>query len=274
MVPPVAAPDSPPTALNLDGLSVRIGSATVLDGIDLEVATGEWLSIIGPNGAGKSTLLRAVAGLVEHGGRIRLDGGSRRATSVALVPQSPVLPEAMTVAEYVLIGRTAHLGWLARESRRDREIVASVLRRLDLGALGDRPLTTLSGGEAQRAVVARALAQEVPLLLLDEPTSALDVGHREAVLELVDELRRTDGLTVVAAMHDLTAAARFSDRLALIDRGHLVRVGSVAHVLDAEILSTVYGSPLRVHHIDGEPVVLAVPRRPGGGRHEIDGGER
>ncbi len=122
-------------------------------------------------------------------------------------------------------------------------------------------MSELSGGEAQRVVIARSLAQQAPVMLLDEPTSALDLGHQVAVLELVDDLRRSEDLTVVAAMHDLTTAARFADRLVLIDGGTVVAAGSAATVLDAELLSSVYATPLTVRVIDGERVVLPAPRR-------------
>jgi iron complex transport system ATP-binding protein len=166
----------------------------------------------------------------------------------------------MTVAEYVLLGRTAHLGWLAREGRSDRAKVADVLARLDLTAMAERVVTSLSGGEFQRAVLGRALAQDTPVLLLDEPTSALDLGHQMAVLELVDDLRRSDGLAVVAVMHDLTTAARFADRWALLDQGQLVACDVPERVARPELLSRVYGSPLTVRRIDGELVVLPAPR--------------
>ncbi len=234
----------------------------VLCGVDLNLGGGEWLGIIGPNGAGKSTLLRAVAGLVDHSGTIELGGGHKPgAADVALVPQFPMMPKGMTVAEYVLLGRTAHLGWLAHESKSDRRIVSRVLQRLDITAFASRFVSTLSGGEAQQVVVARALAQQCPLLLLDEPTSALDLGHQVSVLELVDDLRRTDGLSVLSAMHDLSAAARFADRLILIDRGRIVAQGSPVEVLNPDLLSEVYSTPLTVQSIDDELVVIPAPRR-------------
>ena len=247
--------------LSCRGVTVAYGSELALAGVDLNVASGEWLGLIGPNGAGKSTLLRSIAGLTNHTGTIALpDGRSPAATDLALVPQSPLLPLGMSVAEYVLLGRTAHLGWLARESRADHQIVSDVLRRLDLERFARRGVANLSGGEAQRVVVARALAQQTPLLLLDEPTSALDMGHQASVLELVDKLRQDDGLTVVSAMHDLTTAARFADRLALLHNGALVADGSPGDVLDGALLSGVYDTPLSVRMIDEELVVLASPR--------------
>ena len=249
------------TAIRCRGVRVERGGVDVVAGIDLDVIDGEWLGVVGPNGAGKTTLLRAIVGLIDHDGEIVMtdrDGSARRPgpTDVAVVPQSPLLPEAMTVAEYVMLGRTAHLGWLVREGAADRRIVAAALRRLGLGRFADRAVVTLSGGEAQRVVVARALVQEAPVLVLDEPTSALDIGHQMSVLELVDDLRHDVGLTVIAAMHDLTAAARFSDRLVLLDEGRVVAEGAPAAVLDADRLSAVYATPLTVRPIDGELTVL------------------
>lgn len=257
----VAETGSVAEALSCRGLRVSYRGREVLHGIDLGLRTGEWLGLIGPNGAGKSTLLRSIVGLTKHDGTVLLPTGDAPAsTDIALVPQSPLLPEGMTVAEYVLLGRTAHLGWLGRESRRDREVVASVLRRLELQPFASRLVTALSGGEAQRVVVARAFAQQNPILLLDEPTSSLDLGRQASVLELVDELRRADGLSVIAAMHDLSTAARFSDRLALMDHGRIVASGSAAEVLQPELLSRIYATPLTVRTIDNELFVLPGPR--------------
>lgn len=249
-------------ALSCRDVRVRFRHLEVVCGVDLELGPGEWLGIIGPNGAGKSTLLRSFVGLVDYSGTIELASGhAPGAADVALVPQFPVMPKGMTVAEYVLLGRTAHLRWLARESQADRQIASSVLHRLELTAFANRLVSTLSGGEAQQVVVARALAQQCPVLLLDEPTSALDLGHQVSVLELVDDLRRTEGLSVLAAMHDLSAAARFADRLILIDHGRIVAQGSPGDVLKPDLLSAVYSTPLTVQSIDGELVVLPASRR-------------
>lgn len=249
------------TGLICRDVRVAFRRREVLCGIDLDLRAGEWLGLIGPNGAGKSTLLRTIIGLVEASGTVTLPGGRPpTATDIAMVAQNPVLPEGMSVSEYVLLGRTAHLGWLARESRTDRDIVASIIRRLDLQEFAGRLVSSLSGGEAQRTIVARALAQQAPILLLDEPTSALDVGHQMSVLELVDELRRLDGLTVMAVMHDLSTAARYADRLALLDAGRIVAEGPPEHVLEAERLSNVYATSLTVQTIAGELVVLPSPR--------------
>ena len=257
---PVARTHQAP-ALQARDVSVSYHRIEVLRQITLDLHSGEWLGLIGPNGSGKSTLLRAAVGLVPSAGRFLVAGGHPpRSTDLSLMPQAPELPPGMTAVEYVLLGRTAHLGWLGSESPADRRIAVTVLRRLGMAAYAERPVLNLSGGEAQRVVIARALAQQAPVLLLDEPTSALDLGHQVEVLELVDELRHEEGLTVVAAMHDLGIAARYADRLALLHHGDLMAHGTPAEVLDPDLLSQVYGHPLRVHTIDGHLVVTPAPR--------------
>jgi iron complex transport system ATP-binding protein len=177
---------------------------------------------------------------------------------VAFVPQSPIVPPGMSVASYVLLGRTPHLGPLGREGAHDLGVVARTLEQLDLTAFAERPLDTLSGGERQRAMVARALAQEAPVLLLDEPTTALDVGHQQEVLELVDRLRREHELTVVSTMHDLTLAGQYADRLLLLDHGQVVVSGPPEEVLTQENLARFYGARVRVLLEGGALVVVPV----------------
>ncbi|MEO7397922.1 MAG: ABC transporter ATP-binding protein, partial [Ilumatobacteraceae bacterium] len=193
------------SSLSLAALSVRYGQRTVVHGFSDTVKPGEWLCLIGPNGAGKSSILRAVAGLAEHSGEISVDGSPlrlrsrrRRAELVAYVPQSPSLPMEMTAFDYVLLGRNPYISYFGAESANDRSLVTNVLRRLDMADFAERHLGSLSGGEQQRLVIARALAQEAPILLLDEPTSALDIGHQQQALELVTELRAERGLTVLS----------------------------------------------------------------------------
>jgi iron complex transport system ATP-binding protein len=242
---------------------VTLGGRPVVDRVDATVPDGSWLAVIGPNGAGKTTLLRAIARLIPFVGSIALDGRpsaglSRRELSslVAVVPQAPHTPPWMTVSEYVLLGRTPHLGPLARESARDREIAVRSLARLDLLELNDRRLETLSGGERQRAVVARALAQEARIVLLDEPTAALDIGHQQQALELLDGLREDDGLTLVAAMHDLTLAAQYADRVLLLSAGCIVADGTPEEVLTEAALAEHYGATVRVVTVDERLAVL------------------
>ena len=249
----------------LESVSVTAGGNTIVDGVSLEVERGEWVSILGPNGAGKTTLLRVLAGTVGFRGEASVGGhrlGRLRrrevARLVAFVPQTPVVPAAMTVGEYVLLGRTPHLSPLAQEGDEDRAAARAALTRLDLERLATRELGSLSGGELQRALIARALAQAAPILLLDEPTTALDIGHQQQVLDLVDQLRREEGLTVVAAMHDLTLAAQYGDRILLVDSGRIVAEGLAADVLTVERLEALYGAKVRVF-LDGDhPVVVPV----------------
>ncbi|MEY3070566.1 MAG: hypothetical protein RL473_673 [Actinomycetota bacterium] len=170
------------------------------------------------------------------------------------------MPDDMTAAEYVLLGRNPYVGYFGSETKHDRMMVARVIERLDLEAFAHRRLATLSGGERQRLVIARALAQEAPIMLLDEPTSALDIGHQQQALELVDSLRREHGFTVVSAMHDLTLAGLYSDRLALLHQGHCVAAGPADQVLKAETLSEFYGVSVTVHH-EPDGTVVVVPRR-------------
>jgi iron complex transport system ATP-binding protein len=165
----------------------------------------------------------------------------------------------MGVGDYVMLGRTPHLGYLTAERSHDVEAVSKALERLDLGDLARRPLGTLSGGEAQRAVLARALAQEAPVLLLDEPTASLDVGHAVEVLDVVDELRRQVGLTVVTAAHDLTLAGRYSERLILLSGGSVVADGPPTDVLTEANLKAHYGAGIRV--IDDRHGPIVVPMR-------------
>jgi iron complex transport system ATP-binding protein len=181
-----------------------------------------------------------------------------RSRLVALVPQSPLVPPGMTVAEYVLLGRTAHIHPLASESRHDLDAVAVAIDRLDLRGFADRTVDTLSGGERQRVLVARLLAQDAPIALLDEPTSALDVGHQQQVLDLVDELRHTHGLTVIATMHDLTMAGQYGDRVALLVDGCLAAQGLASEVLTEEVLNAHYGARIRILQTDDGPVVVPI----------------
>lgn len=255
-------------AVQAQAVRVRLGGVTVLSGVDLAVAAGEWVTVIGPNGAGKSTLLRAIGGLVPFSGTVLLDGTEltrlprrQRAQRLATVPQTPAVPPGMTVLDYVLLGRTPYLRPLGRESTSDIAVVTQVLDRLDLSGLAGRPVETLSGGERQRVFLARALAQGAAVLLLDEPTSALDIGHQQAVLNLVDELRAEAGLTVLATMHDLSLAGEYADRIVLLADGQVVASGPPAQVLTEEVLARHYGATVRVIAGEHGPVVVPVRGR-------------
>jgi len=249
--------------ITLDGVGVSYGTACALAGVSEQVPAGQWLGIIGPNGAGKTTLLRSIARLVAHAGTITIGGqpasGLRRrqlARLVAYVPQLPGLPPEMTVGDYVLLGRTPHIGYLRMETAADRQICAGLLDRLGLSPMAGRTLDTLSGGELQRIVLARALAQQAPVLLLDEPTSALDLGRRVDALELIDELRRERSLTVLSAVHDLTLAGQFADQLVLLDGGRVAAAGPPATVLTEEVISRHYHASVRVLEDPGGGIVV------------------
>jgi iron complex transport system ATP-binding protein len=253
--------------IELESLGVRLGGRQIVDGIDATVAAGEWVTLIGPNGAGKTTLLRALAALVPYSGSARVGGDevsslSRRelARRLAFVPQTPVLPAAMRVSEYVLLGRTPHVGTFGYESRHDHDAARRALDQLELRTFANRHLATLSGGEQQRVVLARALAQEASLLVLDEPTTSLDVGRQQQVLELVVDLRERRELTVLSAMHDLTLAIQYTDRLALLAEGRVVAVGRPDEVATEALIATHYGAEVEVVQNGTGPVAI-VPRR-------------
>ncbi|GGK97134.1 ABC transporter ATP-binding protein [Mangrovihabitans endophyticus] len=251
------------------GLGISLGGSRIVDGVDLDVGAGEWVTVIGPNGAGKSTALRAIGGVLPFRGSVTLDGRAvetlsrrERARTVATVAQSPVVPPGMRVLDYVLLGRTPYIPVLGRESAADLAAAHEVLESLDLTGLSGRQLDTLSGGERQRVFLARALAQGARVLLLDEPTTALDIGHQQEVLELVDRLRVARGLTVLATMHDLSVAGEYADRMVLLAGGRVAAAGTPRQVLTADLLAEHYR--VRVRVIEGEHGPLVVPIRPAG----------
>ena len=255
------------TALAAADVTVALDRTQVVKTVSCAVRSGGWLALLGPNGAGKSTLIRAIAGLVAYSGTVTLDAvdartmsARERAKAIAYVPQEPVLPPDLTVGQYVTLGRTPHLGYLATPGRHDRERARAAMERLDVARFATRRLGRLSGGERQRAVLARALASDPRVLLLDEPTSMLDVGHEQQVLELVDTLRKDAGLTVISTLHDLTVAGQYADTLVLLDGGQVVATGSPAAVLTKPLIESVYAARVSViTGSDGHPVVA--PRR-------------
>ena len=256
------------TAVHLRDVAVSYGRRIAVGPIDLDVDGGSWLCLIGPNGAGKTSLLHAMAGLVAHAGSVDVDGQrlegmdpTARARLIALVPQLPTIPDELTVGEYVLLGRTPYIARFGVESAHDRAVATAAVDRLELGAFAGRFLRQLSGGELQRVLLARALVQETPVLLLDEPTAALDLGHQQQVLGLVDELRADYGLTVVTTMHDLTLAGAYADGLVLFDDGRPVARGRPDSVLSEETLRRYYGADVRVVTTD-DGTRAVIPLRP------------
>ena len=250
------------------GVGVALGGHDVLRDVTLEVPTGAWLSLIGPNGAGKTTLVRTLSRAVGYDGAVSLLGqdaghlGVReRARHLAVVPQHPVIPPGMRTFDYVLLGRAPHQGLRCSSSVQDRRRALAVLQRLGLEGFADRRVDTLSGGERQRVVLARALVQETPVLVLDEPTAALDVGHQLEVLELIADLRTERELTIVTTVHDLTVAGQFADLVAVLADGRLVADGAPRDVLTPAVIGTHWGVDATCDVDDDGSVTVTVRRR-------------
>lgn len=252
--------------LEVENLSVWYAETRVLDGINLQVRKGEVMALIGPNGAGKTTLIRTVSGAVKPAsGGIHILGQSlerlsisQRATSLAVVPQARNLPEAFTVWQTVLMGRTPYLGWLGQPGKQDHQMTTWALERTASLGLADRPIGELSGGEQQRILLARALAQDTPVLLLDEPTAHLDLRYQSSLLNLVRELARERGIAVLMALHDLNLVSLYADRVVLLNQGRQQILGTPAEVLTEENLVAAYQVPLNIvpHPEYGTPLIL------------------
>jgi iron complex transport system ATP-binding protein len=257
--------------LTIEGLSVSYSQHRVLHQVSLEVHTGEVLALIGPNGAGKSTLVRAASGVLPvEAGSVRADGRDllslppmERARCMAVVPQAVTLPPAFTVWETVLLGRTPYLNFLGQTSAKDMEIGRAALARVDALELAERRVGELSGGEQQRVLLARALAQSTPILLMDEPTTHLDLQHQVALMETAHSLAHADNLSVLVALHDLNLAARYADRLALLVSGEIRATGTAQQVLEPGVIAAAYGLQVDViphPFAEGVPLVLPAGR--------------
>ncbi len=230
-------------------LSFAYGPQPVLRGLDLEIIPGRFHGLVGPNGCGKTTLLDVMTGLLRpSAGSVRFQGrplaawrAGELARSLSLTPQEPGLGFPYTVRETVLMGRHAFIPRFSAPAPRDEELVEAALARLDLTGLAHQPVTELSGGEKQRVILARSLAQAAPVMLLDEPTNNLDVRHALAALGELERLVRAEGRTVVAVLHDLNLAAAFCDQLILMDQGRVVAQGPTPEALCAANLESVFG---------------------------------
>src|SRR5512142_1845271 len=252
--------------LKIEHMTVTYGARRVLRDVSLEVPRGQVTALIGPNGSGKSTLIRAVSGVVPiESGKVEVDGRAladlstmERARYLAVVPQARNVPPAFSVYESILLGRTPYLGWLGRAGEHDHERVRFALQRTQLAPLADRMVGELSGGEQQRVLLARALAQDTPVLLLDEPTTHLDLQHRESLVDLVRELAKSRNLAVLMVLHDLNLASLYADRVSLLVDGRLEATGAPADVLTEAALSRVYNVPVHVipHPQYGNPLIL------------------
>ena len=234
--------------LRIKRVSFSYDSIKALEDVTFEAAEGELLGIVGPNGAGKTTLLRCINRVLKPQVGVILIGGrdvacwSRReiARRMGLVPQNSTITFPFTVLEVVLMGRHPHQGPFGGESERDLEIVEEALRLTDTLRFASRPITELSGGEQRRVVIARALAQEPSVLLLDEPTLHLDINHQLEVLSLVRRLTRERGLVTILTSHDLNLAARYCDRLLMLNQGQVYALGTPEEVLTPANIRRVY----------------------------------
>jgi len=263
----MTGPLSPP-AVRLEAVSASYGARPALQDVSLAIAPGEFLALTGPNGSGKTTLLRAVLGFLSptHG-QVEVQGTPvarlsprERARRVAWVPQDEHARDDVPLNEYVLYGRYPHHGRLESETAEERQLAAATLDAVGLTELADRGLLSISGGERQRATIARALVQSAPVLLLDEPTAHLDIAHQLDILGRVRALTRERRVTVVAALHDLNLAARFADRIVVLSRGRLVADGTPATVLSEELVARVWGISADLHREPRTGIPYLVPR--------------
>jgi ABC-type cobalamin/Fe3+-siderophores transport system ATPase subunit len=240
--------------LSVEKLSVDLDSTTILDGISFAAERGEILVIIGPNGAGKTTLLRAISGLIPiRKGTVKLANKNlalrsvtERARLIATVPQAANLPPAFVVQDVVMLGRTPYLNWLGQTSPVDEEITSEALSQTQSLEFSERKIGELSAGEQQRVLLARALAQTTPVLLMDEPTTHLDLKYQVKLLELTQQLTCKKNLITIIVLHDLNLASRCADQVLVLDRGHVAATGKPEQVLSDGILSRVYQIPIQV----------------------------
>ncbi len=256
----------PTASLCARDLSFAYDGRMVLHKVSLDLVPGRLIGVIGPNGAGKSTLVRLLSGLLAPAtGDVLLDGRPiarwpqrELARRLAVVPQSPNLPEAFTAAEVVLLGRTPYLGLLGNESAHDWQVARQAMERTQTLHIAQRLIGTLSGGERQRVVVARALAQQAPILLLDEPTTHLDVNHQLGLIVLMRHLVAQDGLAVLIILHDLNLASVYCDELILLAGGEIIAHGSPQQVLTQARISNAYQADVLVmnHPQTGRPIIV------------------
>ena len=253
--------------LKIQNLTIDYGPRRILHDVSFDVQSGEVLALIGPNGAGKSTLIRAASGVIPYLGHVRTNGDDfaalspmQRARYIATVPQAVSMPPAYTVWETVLFGRTPYLGFLGQPSQKDEEIARQSLQRVNALPFADRRVGELSGGEQQRILLARALCQSTPILLLDEPTAHLDLQYQVSLLALVSELAHKDNLAVLIALHDLNLAAHYADRIALMVAGNIRALGKPGDVLQPELIAEAYCLPVQVVKHPFLDIPLVLPR--------------
>ena len=267
--------------LVVEGVHYEYGEHAVLRGLDLEAREGEMVGVVGPNGAGKTTLMKVVSGVLRPSkGRVLVNGSEvgslsdgERARLVSVVPQDPELPLSFSAIDLVLMGRNPHLRLFEWPGEGDLEVAKRAMQSTDVWPLASREVGSLSGGERQRTVVAMAVAQETPVLLLDEPTSNLDLAHQTGIMDLTRDLQERNGGTILVAIHDLTLAAQYCDRVVMLEGGRAYADGLPAEVLTAENIARVYGTEVFVteHPQGGTPVVLPASGRQAPGQRQSDG---
>ena len=245
--------------IQLTDVSLRLGGRLILNDINMEISHGKWTCLVGPNGAGKTTLLKVLLGISHYSGSVQ-DGGREvyndQRRNVAFVPQQPQIPQGMSVAEYVMLGRSKRDGW-GNESAASRKFVTQILHETSLFGMQDQLVGHLSGGEMQRALIARALAQEPETILLDEPTSALDLHHQIAVLNNIETLKER-GVTIISTMHDITLATMYAENIVVMRDGEVRLSGSTSSVIHSSELKAAFDNRITVYTLDsGRPVILA-----------------
>lgn len=250
--------------LEIKNLSLNFETEPVLKNMNFSAKPGEILGIIGPNGAGKTTLLRAIAGVIPiKSGTLELDGEDlmkksiiERAKLIASVPQASTLPASFSVLDMVMLGRTPYLNWLGQTSSLDEEISYTALQQTQSLDLAERKLGELSAGEQQRVLLARALAQSTPVLLMDEPTTHLDLRFQIELLDLVKQLTLQKSITTIIVLHDLNLASRYADEMILLEQGQIAAFGKPQKVLIDSVLSRVYQIPIVVDKQNKNPRIF------------------
>jgi len=249
--------------IKVEDLTVRLGSKTILKDISVEIEYGKWTCLVGPNGAGKTTFLKALLGSQPYSGSITdsdVEVFRNHKRNVAFVPQNPQIPIGMSVSEYVMLGRSKRDGW-GNESTNSRKFVADILKLTGLFGMQSQYVSQLSGGEMQRALIARALVQEPTLILLDEPTSALDLHHQIAVLNNI-ELLKERGVTIISTMHDITLAAMYAEKIIVMQEGRVLLHGSSDEVIHSPELKDAFENRINVYTLEsGRPVIIAKKER-------------
>tara|TARA_B100000686_G_scaffold205225_1_gene212039 strand:+ start:915 stop:1715 length:801 start_codon:yes stop_codon:yes gene_type:complete len=252
----------------INDLEFSYSDLNVINGITTEIQSGEIISIVGPNGAGKTTLIKIIDGLIKpsrggvwiHNREIHKLSSRNRSRLISYVPQNPRLPGNMKLIDFVLLGRNPHLSLAQWENEKDIRTAIAAMELTEVSHLGDRNLEEMSGGELQMGMLSLALTQESPIMLLDEPTSNLDLSHQAKIMSLIKKTHQTKNGVTILAIHDLTLAAQYTNRVILLSEGRIYADGTPSEVLTVENLSATYGANVVIipHPSGGTPVVLPV----------------